>query len=315
MPKVSVICLCYNHERFLVEALDSVYKQSYSNLEIIIVDDASTDSSQQVIGLWLQDKPLITFIPLQHNVGNCKAFNIGYAYATGDYVIDFATDDIMFLDRIEKQVSFFESLDISYGVVFTDSMYVDEEGNFLRYHYEYLFRKKLLHQIPQGDVYRHVIDTYFISSPTMIVRKSVMDALGGYDETLAYEDFDFWIRSSRHYKYAYLPERLTKVRKVRDSLSTKLYSTRDQQVLSTLEISKKIHALNKSLDENIALVNRIKYEYRQCVITGNFEIADAFANLLEQVSQNKKNSVIWIVLRKFRISLKLFRKMYHYIFY
>jgi glycosyltransferase involved in cell wall biosynthesis len=315
VPKVSVICLSYNHERFLVEALDSVYNQSYGNIEIIIVDDASKDSSQQVIENWLIGKSSIKYFPLQSNVGNCKAFNIGYAHATGDYVIDFATDDVMLSGRIEKQVLFFETLDATYGVVFTDSVYIDEDGKFLRNHFEYLFRKKLLDAIPQGDVYCRVIDTYFISSPTMMVRKSVMDALGGYDESLAYEDFDFWVRSARNYKYAYLPEQLTKVRKVRNSLSTQLYTKQDTQVLSTLAVCKKIKLQNRNLLENIALINRVKYEYRQCVITGNFKIADSFKQLLLQVDYKGRIHPIWIILRKLQVPLHPLRKLYHWIFY
>src|SRR5690554_6116465 len=102
-PLVSVICLCHNHERFLEEAIDSVLDQTYPNIEIIVVDDASTDGSKAL----LKDicvKNNLPFIDIAENIGNCAAFNKGFSVAKGKYVIDFAMDDVMMPERIEKQV-------------------------------------------------------------------------------------------------------------------------------------------------------------------------------------------------------------------
>src|SRR5258708_38496375 len=95
-PLVSIVCLCFNHERFVGEALRSVFQQTYSNIQIIIVDDFSTDGSTSIIKKVISDYThKIQFLGLTQNLGNCKAFNQGLALATGDFVIDFSTDDVM----------------------------------------------------------------------------------------------------------------------------------------------------------------------------------------------------------------------------
>src|SRR5688572_3746734 len=114
-PLVTVICLCYNHERFVREAITSVLSQTYSNLQVIVVDDKSTDKSVDAIRDKIAPYGEITFLPLPTNHGNCRAFNKGLALAKGEYIIDFATDDLMAPERISKQVEAFQQLDSSYG--------------------------------------------------------------------------------------------------------------------------------------------------------------------------------------------------------
>lgn len=283
-PLVSVICLCYNQARFVTEAIESVIKQTYTNLQIIIVDDASADNSVAEIQKVVDKNPFIEFIALDKNQGNCKAFNIAWAKAKGDFIIDFACDDIMLPDRIKHQVEFFQALDTDYGVIFTDAIYVDEKGKFLYNHVENLRTKKLLTDVPQGDVYEELISTYFISSPTMMIRREVLESLNGYDETLAYEDFDFWIRSARNYKYAFLDEKLTEVRKSNRSMSTGWYKQGDPQLHSTYLICLKIRQLNRSEEENESLVKRVRYELKQSVFSSNKKEARLFFKLLTELN-------------------------------
>src|SRR5687767_6161263 len=103
-PLVSVICLCYNQARFVREAVASVLAQTYPHVELIIVDDASTDDSAAVIRSIVQDNPAIRCLVLEKNVGNCKAFNTGLSLAKGDYIIDLAADDLLLPRRIESGV-------------------------------------------------------------------------------------------------------------------------------------------------------------------------------------------------------------------
>ncbi|MGC4023146.1 MAG: glycosyltransferase family A protein [Cyclobacteriaceae bacterium] len=131
-PLVSVICLCYNQKRFVEESMLSVLSQTYKNIELIVIDDASNDGSQEVIRDFLVSYPQIQFLPLTQNVGNCKAFNMGWRLAKGEYIVDLSADDIMLAERIEKQVDYFQELDSTCGVVFTDCVYVDESGKPFR---------------------------------------------------------------------------------------------------------------------------------------------------------------------------------------
>ena len=284
LPLVSVICLCYQHEKFVAEALQSVYRQTYPNVELIVVDDASSDGSVSAIQSFLSENdtryPIKTcFLP--QNLGNCAAFNRGLALATGKYVIDFATDDIMTRDRIAQQVAFFETLDSTYGVIFSEARYIDEQGTPGLYHH----RDQLRHirPVPSGDLYAQLLSTYFIASPTMMMRKSVLDELGGYDEQLAYEDFDFWIRSSRRYRYAYQDVCTTQIRQHATSMSTGWYQPGDPQLHSTYLVCRKAQQFNRTEAERQALVTRVRYELRQALISSYPEETGLLLNLLEDV--------------------------------
>lgn len=279
-PLVSVIALCYNHEKFVHEAIDSIINQTYSNIEIIIVDDASTDKSRLEIEKLLVKNTQIKFIPLESNIGSCAAFNVGYKMSKGDFIIDFATDDILFPTRIEKGVKAFQSADKNVGVNFSNALIVNEDGTFFADFYETNKKGRAIHPPPEGDLYELLVKRYFICPPTLFSKREVFESLEGYDENLTYEDFDFLIRSSRKYKYCYTDDILVHRRKVSNSMSTKQYVYKSKQMYSTLEICKKIQALNESSDEQKALRIRIYYEMRQCIRTGNLKLLLSYLKLL-----------------------------------
>jgi glycosyltransferase involved in cell wall biosynthesis len=314
-PLVSIICLCYNHAHFIEEAIRSVLSQTYSNIQLIIVDDASTDDSATIIHKLIDQHPHVEVLFLKENLGNCKAFNQGLKLAKGDFIVDFATDDVMMPDRITKQVDFFKTLDSSYGVVFTDAIYIDEAGNVLRNHNEYLIRKRLIDEIPQGEIYASVLSTYFISSPTMLSRKEVFASLQGYDEDLAYEDFDFWIRSARNFKYGFLNEKLTKVRQSKRSMSRGWYVPGDKQLHSTFLVCKKARALNRSNEDKLAWVTRVKYELRQSVFSENYVEAELFYNLLKEEKKNDLIDEVLFIINRLHLPLASLRRWYHRIKY
>jgi glycosyltransferase involved in cell wall biosynthesis len=310
-PLVSVVCLCYNQARFVEEAINSVLAQTYANIQLIVVDDASTDNSAAIIREIASKHPTIEHLLLPENLGNCRAFNRALPLARGEFIIDLAADDVFMPDRIERQVEIFSSLDDSFGVVFTDAIYIDEDGKFLREHYAYLFRKNLLKGIPEGDVYRHVLTRYFICSPTMMVRKKVMDDLHGYDESLSYEDFDFWVRSSRIYRYAYLDLKLTKVRRSARSMSVGWYRQGDRQLHSTYLVCRKALTLNRTEEDHRALAWRLKYELRQSVFSENHQEAGLFYALLRQTGRAGVADHLLFQLNKLGLPLAYLRRWYH----
>jgi len=314
-PLVSVICLCYNHARFVREAVVSVVGQTYKNLQIIVADDSSKDDSVSEIQKLKVEYPFLEILILPKNVGNCKAFNEAYKLAKGKFIIDFATDDVMMPTRIDKQISYFKQCDQNVGVVFTDAMYINEEGEFLRYHFEHLFKKNLISHIPQGDVYRDVLATYFIPGPTMMVRREVLDYLNGYDETLTYEDFDFWVRSARVYQYRYIDEKLTSIRKLRQSMSTGWYVPGDRQLYSTYLVCRKAQQLIQNEGDREALIKRIRYEFRQSVLSGNYTEAKLFESLLEELHGVQVGDRILSLANHLRIPLSALRKWYHLVRY
>ncbi len=304
LPLVSVICLCYNHERFIREALDSVLAQTYPNIEVIIVDDCSTDNSVSIINSYLQQYPQIRFISTGQNIGNCAAFNKGLKASAGEFIIDFATDDVLLPDRVEKQVAAFAALDASYGVVYSDAEYINDNSQHLYYHSQkYTYTAS-------GDVFADVIGRYFICPPTMLMRREVFDYLGGYDESLAYEDFDFWVRSARKYKYYYLPEVTTKRRVHDTSLSQGIYRKGNLLLASTVRICEKALELVRTPAERAALAQRLKYEARHAYLTNNYKEANRLLDLLRKVSGLSFVYKNLYLLNKYKIDLSVIRELY-----
>lgn len=261
LPPVTVICLCYNQARFVEEAIHSVLAQTYPHIQLVVVDDASTDDSVPVIRKLVALHPEIEFLSLTQNVGNCKAFNRALGRAQGEYIIDLAADDILLPGRVAKGVEALSNAHGACDVQFTDAEWVAEDGSHLCWHSDRFPH----HTIPQGNIYKDLISRFFICSPTMMFRREVIQSLGGYDETLSYEDFDFWIRSSRNFRYCYTTEVLVKKRVVRNSMSHKQFTLFNSQQRSTYRVCEKIMSLNRSADEKDALARRILYEMRVCL--------------------------------------------------
>lgn len=275
-PLVTVICVCFNHASFVEEALESVIAQTYPNVELIVIDDGSTDGSVKVIKRWAAKYPQTTILLNGINQGYCKTFNKAYQLSKGEFVIDLAADDVLKPNRIEAGIALFEKRGPSCGVTFSDAEYIDATGKTLYFHSD-----KFPHQsVPQGDVYKSLIERYFICSPTMMFRSAVLQALQGYDETLAYEDFDLWIRASRNFHFCYIPEPLVKKRNLTNSLSMKQFRRGSMQRESTLAVCKKIKELNRTKAEDAALRKRIIYETVLSLRIGDYKLAFEFGKQL-----------------------------------
>ncbi len=260
-PLVSIICVSFNHRQFVEEAVESALKQAYPNLEVVLVDDGSTDGSREVVESLGTRYPSLKVVLHDHNMGYCKSFNDGFRRSTGSYVIDLAADDVLLSARVTEGVRAFDQGGSQVGVNFTDAERIAPGGDLL-----YLHSDLYPHEsIPQGDVYQPLIERYFICSPTMMIRREVLDEMRGYDEGLTYEDFDLWIRSSRDWKYAYTPKVLVKKRSVRHSLSSYQRSHNVRHQASTLRVCEKIYNLNRTKQEFAALRRRVAYEWIQSI--------------------------------------------------
>jgi glycosyltransferase involved in cell wall biosynthesis len=304
-PLVTVVCTCYNHEKFLKESLDSVFNQTYPFVEVIIVDDASTDKSREFIQSYVSGKTEVVTIFNEKNKGICASFNQALRKANGKYIIDLATDDVMELNKVEKQVNFFEKLDESYAVVYTNSMYIDEHSKNIRTHFI------PGQQVTQGNIYSEIIRRFFLPSASLMVRTKVLHELGGYDESLAYEDFDFWVRSSRNYKYAYLDEVLIRYRTLKNSLRTRFYKPQGTAMLeSTYRVCQKALWLNKTNEENQALCQRIQYEMKQAFLMENFALVKKYQQLMKDAGGNTIFSSCVAFLSKLKIPVNKLYSIY-----
>jgi glycosyltransferase involved in cell wall biosynthesis len=281
-PLVSIICLSYNHAHTIKETLESVFMQTYVPVELIVVDDHSEDQSREIIELLTRERPKIKKVFLNRNVGNCKAFNIGFGMSAGEFIIDLAADDVLMKDRVRTGVDCLTRSGKEYGVHFSDAEYIDVNSRHIRYHYKRDSRGRLLEMIPQGDIYHEVLSRYFICTPTMMMRRNVLEDLEGYDENLAYEDFDFWVRSSRKYKYCYSDQVLVKKRILGNSLSSRQYIKGSSLLASTYAVCLKAERLNKRAQDHRGLMKRAAFECRQALRSGNYKMALKFAALIDR---------------------------------
>ena len=310
-PLVTVICLCYNHERFLKEALDSVINQTYPNLEIIVADDLSTDNSRILLEKYAKEHPQIKYLPNEKNQGNCATFNRAFALSKGEYIIDFATDDVLLPNRIEEQITAFEKLGPEFGVLFTDAELIDDEGNHLGDFYQRNADGSLKQQVPSGYVFPEILKRHFISPPTLIMRRALLEKIGGYDESLTYEDFDLYVRASAVSKFYFLDKVLTKRRLHAHQLSKQLYEPSGRHIFSTLKVCRKAMDLVKTEEEKQALVIRIEQEFTQAVFTNNQIAAARFFELLEELKAVSAKAIFLKMLLKLPLPLAKFRKLYY----
>ncbi|MCE2994904.1 MAG: glycosyltransferase family 2 protein [Cyclobacteriaceae bacterium] len=278
-PLVTVMCLCYNHAQFVREAIESVFQQTYQPIELIVMDDGSTDNSAQVIEQCLQGRADVTFVRHEVNQGYTKTLNEAVALSKGEWLIDLAADDVLLPQRVEEGIRLAtERKECS--IHFSDAEIIDTKGQFLRKHSD-----RFPHaSIPQGDIYCSLINRYFLLSPTLMFRKEVIERIGGYDENMAFEDFDFLMRASRQFLFCYSPIPLIRKRMLRGSLSDKQFKRGSSQRWSTLNVCEKVARMNRTSEEHRALQERIRYEIRVSLQLFDFKLAFAFARLYFRLS-------------------------------
>lgn len=280
------MALCYNHARFLPAALDSILAQSYPNLEVLLVDNASTDGSLTILRSYAQANPTWQLLAQPHNLGLCAAFNLAYRQARGEFLIDFATDDVLLPQRVAQQVAAFQQLPSHYGMVYSDAELINEDSQHVRFHFRRT-KQGLQPKPASGYVFADVLQRYFISTPTMMMRRATLDELGGYDETLYYEDFDFWVRAARNWAFYFLDQVTTQKRVHPQAMSRAAYRPGDPHLASTIATCRKALRLCEAPAEWAALAVRLRWEMRQAVRWGSNAEAALLYELLQQTKHQQ----------------------------
>ena len=196
-PLVSVVIASYNMGHYLPESVRSVLAQTYQNIEVVIIDDGSTDDTEE------QLRPLMTDSRLryikQENQGQPKAKNNGIKAVKGEYVAFCDGDDLWAPNKLELQLPLFEG-DSGIGVVYSEVSYIDVKGNALD--------KEQPYQRYSGKVTNELILKNFIPFGTAVVKKECFDELGLFDENLPMGiDWDLWLRFSVHFRIQYLADK------------------------------------------------------------------------------------------------------------
>lgn len=121
--------LCYNHERYVSEALAGVFSQDYSPLEIVIVDDCSTDATAGIVSAWLPGRSNVQFIRNAENIGLLGACEAGIKAASGEFIVFTCDDDVMLPDMVSEMADFWQSTNAS--LVTTNAALIDADSNSL----------------------------------------------------------------------------------------------------------------------------------------------------------------------------------------
>lgn len=311
LPLVSVICTCYNHENYVFDALNSVINQKYKNLELVIIDNGSRDSSVEVIKnwLWLHDyfQPLKTYFYIDPQ-NYCKVFNTALEGCNGKYIIDLAADDRLLENHVATAVKVMEKSKA--GVYFSNARLTYPNG---RYSTFYLLGTdgKLLHPVSDGDIYLVMVERYSVCSVTMVFRTLALQMEGGYDETLSYEDFDIMVRMGRKYAFVFDENIGVEKRILKNSFSANQYKIKSSTMLpSTYKVLRKIQQMNKTEEENRALACRVMHELKHALASSNFDVAGDLLELAKEL--NVKDVRFWVyqIWYKLRFDISFFYRLY-----
>jgi glycosyltransferase involved in cell wall biosynthesis len=244
VPLVTVFVGCYNQSRFVEECLDSVKRQTYPNLQVIIFDDWSKDNSVALIDSWLKRHGLDwQFIPHSRNIGICASLNEVLRLARGKYISMVAADDVWQPDKTSRQVKTMEQMPDDVGVLYSDAFQIDENGEMLPQMFIESHRKFVIP--PEGFLFDVLWEGNFIPAMTTLIRRDCFTKVGTYDEDLCFEDWDMWMRISRIFRFAYDKTATAKYRVV----STSAFRTMFEAMRRSVELLKIKYLFRGWLDE------------------------------------------------------------------
>lgn len=204
-PLVSIILPTYNREELLKKSVRSVLASDYRNLELIIVNDGSTDRTKNVVSR-IND-PRVRYFE-KKNKGPASARNFGLRRAKGAY-ISFCDDDDIFLNgKIASQVNFLEK-HTEFGFCYTNGFVINKG-----------MRRKWLSKLKQKSLRHLLLNNSQILTPSVMVRSKVFDQVGGFDEGIKLcEDYDLWLRIARDYKFGFIDRPLVEITKHGENIS------------------------------------------------------------------------------------------------
>jgi len=207
-PVISVLLPVYNAERYVAEAISSILTQTFTDFELIIINDGSTDNSGNVIKQFKDQRIILVE---QNNQGLATSLNNGLKIAKGRYIARQDNDDVSAPDRFQKQVEYLEKHP-GIGLLGTAALIVDENNKETgRFHQHPLSSHELKYFL--------LFDNPFVHSSVMI-RRTVMQQVGTYYTGKQYfEDYNLWSAIARVSGVANLPDKLVRYREVSQGMS------------------------------------------------------------------------------------------------
>jgi glycosyltransferase involved in cell wall biosynthesis len=229
LPLVSVVVPVYNLAHYLKPCIDNILNQSYENLEVVIVDDGSTDNTKEVAKFYTEKYEFIRYI-YQENKGYPSAHKRGVEEAKGEFVIvidpdDYWTYENLITDQVQLMLK-----NSNLGLVFADMKIVDEEGQIINPS----FRKT--HPFHRGKVLKKLLDYDFIPLGTALMRKKVVLSVGNFYTGIPYmQDYLLFLRIARDYEVDYIENIALAYRKHNNNISNNLVRMA-QNTIETIKI-------------------------------------------------------------------------------
>jgi len=207
---VSVVLPTYNRAHLLRRAVQSILNQTYQNFEVIVVDDCSSDNTENVVRSFCDER--IRYIRHERNRGAAVARNTGIKAAKGEYVAFQDSDDEWLPEKLEKQMKAFESAPSNLGVVYTSFWLIDRNRKS--------FCPPLSVKQTDGEIHDALLEMNFVDTPTAVVRRECFEKAGMFDENLPrLQDWELWLRISKHYCFKHINEPLVNSYRQPDSIS------------------------------------------------------------------------------------------------
>lgn len=202
---VSVIITTYNRSKALSHTINNVLNQTYKRIELVVIDDGSTDDTKEVMGQITDNR--VKYIRNENNQGVSSVRNIGINNAIGKYIMYHDDDDNSRLDKLEKQIKLIEHLPEEYGAVYHETIVhkVIKDS----YH-SYIVPSRQMNDVRKKDnIFPALLPKNFVTCPSLLIKKECFDEIGFFDNSLvAYEDWDLTLRLAKRYKIGFDKEPL-----------------------------------------------------------------------------------------------------------
>tara|TARA_B110000196_G_C21122270_1_gene653851 strand:- start:161 stop:1060 length:900 start_codon:yes stop_codon:yes gene_type:complete len=290
--KLSVVMSAYNAAEYICESIQSIIDQSFSNYEFIIVNDASTDNTLDLISSF--SDPRIIVINNAHNMGLAFSLNKALDLCSGEYVARMDADDIAYENRFLEQVEF---LDANKNIIVlgTDIEYFGIDSALVKPNCKWIkeYDKNIKLQLLYGNAFAH---------PTVMIRKEILCHLDYvYDENLRRsQDYDLWVRLAGYGEFSNLKKKLLKYRVSPDMASIKHGEDqkKSKEIISKLFVELYLNKNKYGLTGNYLYLNFLARTY------SGFERSIFFKHILEINSVFKLKALLIIWIRLFRRNIK-----------
>jgi len=221
---VSILIPCYNHEKYVNQALDSIMEDDYPNKEIVIINDGSGDNSGAVIEKWINEnetKINVNYVS-RPNKGICATLNELVLMAKGEYIILLASDDMLCNNMIEKRLSYLQR-DMSKKIVIGNTMVIDKNNNILSENSLEFHKGNILDYKDKNTALKTLLfGNWGYIGPVIFAKKSLYNDIGLYKDKLDIEDHYFFLRVINDNSFIFSDDIVAKYRIHNKSLSHNL---------------------------------------------------------------------------------------------